>query len=97
MYDVCVCVCVCACVCVCVCVYHLIKTHANRRGSDSRESGERDRDAGGEECAHLKAIVNADVKLAVVPTVLINYMTRKLVWHGLKAFRQKAVRVACSV
>jgi len=46
----------------------------------------------GHDCK-LSNVVNVNLKLPVVPVSLINYLTRKMVWHALKAFRKKAVSV----
>ena len=50
----------------------------------------------GHDCT-LANVVNADLKLPVVPTSLVNYLTRKLIWHALKAFRKKAASLSADL
>jgi len=35
-------------------------------------------------------IVNVDPKIAVIPKFLLNFMTRKMMWHAFRAFQKKA-------
>lgn len=71
-----------------------INDGAKEKGGEGPSGGEavdQSQEGGsGEECT-IVAILNADIKMAMVPISLINFLTRKIVWHGLKAFRTKAV------
>ena len=45
--------------------------------------------ARGRDSTSIATIANVDLKMPYTPHWLINFLTRKLAWHGFKAFREK--------
>jgi len=44
----------------------------------------------GPDATDMITVVNTDAKISGVPTFLINFITRKMMWHAFRAFQKKA-------
>jgi len=44
----------------------------------------------GPDTTDMTTVINTDAKLFGVPTFLINFITRKIMWHDFRAFQKKA-------
>jgi len=38
----------------------------------------------------MSTVINVDTKISLVPSFLINFITRKMIWHAFRAFQKKA-------